>query len=885
MRDEQRADALLASLAEGSKGRLKVFLGAAPGVGKTYAMLQAVREQAREGADILIGVVETHGRQETLALLDKLAILPRKTHLHRQQRLDEMDLDGLLARRPAIAVVDELAHSNAPGSRHEKRWQDVRELLDAGIDVYTTLNVQHLESLNDLVWQLTGVRVRETLPDRVLLEADSLVLIDLPPKELLDRLREGKVYVPQQAMAALHSFFSLNNLTALRELAMQTAASHVEGDLQLQWQAAGKNTQPLRGKLMVCLGEQHGSALVRHGHRLAQRRQLPWLVVHVDSRGQRSPELEQALALAAQLGAKVLTLSSPAVADTLLETAAQQQASQLLLGKPHKAPWRRSLVQHLMQRARGLEISLVDTGPRQPGPLLRPSPRGQLSQSLLAVAIMTVTSAIAWGLSHWLPAASLPLLFVLGVLATALTTSQLPAILAAILGFLAHNLLFTVPYFSLTVHSHSDLLTLLVLLIVGMAAGRLASRQRQQLIGLRETQQLGTALLSLSQELASANSPEEVLRQGAQAISLALAQPAFAIDSLYQGRAGPAPSSPGQTDKAAIDWSLSRQQSAGAHTATLNAALAQYHPLTGELALGILLAQPLSASAEHQLQALLTDIRAALARIELNERLAQSQWQAETDRMRAALLSSVSHDLKTPLAAIMGAGSTLLEYGDRIGREDRDELLHSVQEEAQRLHSYVQNLLDMTRIGSPDFQLKREWVDLTELVESARRRLDASWRQHSLLIHLDQAPPRLYVHGALLEQVLVNILDNASRYSPAGTPIEFRVMLAEPDLIMDVIDIGVGIAAADRDKIFNLFYTQPVGDSGSRGTGLGLAISRAMVEAHGGRIWAFAGPNGNGTCMRISLPLALNAPGPEEETETSGSDPSPRRPDGSYIGH
>ncbi len=665
--------------------------------------------------------------------------------------------------------------------------------------------------------------------------------------------------MPHQAKAALQSFFSLNNLTALRELAMQTAASHVEGDLQLQWQAAGKTTLPLRGKLMVCIGDEHGAALVRYGHRFAQRRQLPWLVVHIDSKGQRSVELEQALALASQLGAKVLTLSSPAVADTLLETAEQQQVSQLLLGKPHKAPWRRSLVQHLLKQAQGLEITLVDTEKRKPSLGLQPLHPKDIRQSLLAVAIMGTTSAAVWGLSHWLPPASLPMLFVLGVLATALTTSLMPAILAAVLGFVGHNLLFTAPYFSLSVASHSDLLTLFVLLIVGITAGRLASRQRQQLIGLRETQQLGNALLSLSQGLATASSSEEVLRQGSQAISLALGQPVFALDQHYQHRAGSTQHKPGQTDKAAIDWCLAQKQSAGAHTATLNAAEAQYHHLSDELVLGIVLANPLASSAEHQLQALLTDIRAALARIDLNERLADSQLQAETDRMRAALLSSVSHDLKTPLATIMGAGSTLLEYGDRISSEDRSELLHSVQDEARRLHSYVQNLLDMTRIGSPDFQLKRDWVDLADLVENARRRLDSSWRQHKLLVHFDQQIPRLYVHGALIEQVLVNILDNASRYSPAGTPIEFKVMLADPDLILDIIDIGVGIAESDRDKIFNLFYTQPVGDCGSRGTGLGLAISRAMIEAHGGRIWAFSGPNGNGTCMRISLPLALNA--------------------------
>ncbi|MGL4504177.1 MAG: DUF4118 domain-containing protein, partial [Aeromonas sobria] len=339
-----------------------------------------------------------------------------------------------------------------------------------------------------------------------------------------------------------------------------------------------------------------------------------------------------------------------------------------------------------------------------------------------------ITSAAAWGLSYWLPPAPLPLLFVLGVLATALTTSLVPATLAAVLGFIAHNLLFTAPYFSLSVANHSDLLTLFVLLIVGMTAGRLASRQRQQLIGLRETQQLGNALLSLSQGLATASSPEEVLRQGAQAISLALGQPTVVIDKEFNDRLGNEKHRPGQTDKAAIDWCLAQKQSAGAHTATLNAAEAQYHHLSDDLVIGINLSNPLSSSAEHQLQALLTDIRAALARIDLNERLADSQLQAETDRMRAALLSSVSHDLKTPLATIMGAGSTLLEYGDRIPADDRNELLHSVQEEARRLHSYVQNLLDMTRIGSPDFQLKRDWVDLADLVESARKRLDSSWR-------------------------------------------------------------------------------------------------------------------------------------------------------------
>lgn len=865
MRDDVRADALLASLENEQKGKLKVFLGAAPGVGKTYAMLQAVREQFNEGTSILIGVVETHGRRETLALLDKLPMQARKTVYHRNQRIEEMDLDALLEQKPALAVVDELAHSNAPGSRHEKRWQDVQELLAAGIDVYTTLNVQHLESLNDLVWQLTGVRVKETLPDQVLLDADSLVLIDLPPKELLERLREGKVYVPHQAKTALQSFFSLNNLTALRELAMQTAASHVEGDLQLQWQAAGKATQPLRGKLMVCLGTQQGMALVRYGHRFAQRRQLPWLVLHVDTNGQTSVETEQALALASQLGAKVLTLSSPSVADAIRLTAEQQQVSQLLLGKPHKIPWRPSLVQYLIRATQGLEITLVDvaqtadvvSNPKRKDKL---NAAGKWRDYAISAVIMGSTTVLAWLLSSWLPDSSIPLIFVLGVMTTALSTSLLPATLASIFGFIAHNLLFVDPLYSLKVSRHSDLLTLLVLLIVGMTAGRLASRQRKQLISLRESQHLGNALLALNQALSKANSSEEVVRLGSEAIAGALHIAVVVLDQDYLEHSGNSLAIPGQTDKAAIDWCLAKKQSAGAFTATLNAAESQYHPLTDHLVLGIRLLSPLSAGAERQLQALLSDMRAALARIDLDERLADSQLQAETDRMRAALLSSVSHDLKTPLATIMGASGTLLAYDEKIPPEEKNELLQSIQEEAARLRSYVQNLLDMTRIGSPDFQLKREWVAIEDLVDAAYHRLQAAWRQHKLLIHIDQNIPLLYVHGALIEQVLVNVFDNAVRYSPARTPIEFKVVLALPDIIIDIIDMGAGIADADRSKIFNLFYTQPVGDCGSRGTGLGLAISRAMIEAHGGKIWAFPGVNKVGTCMRISLPVGLNSP-------------------------
>ncbi|WP_115719482.1 sensor histidine kinase [Gallaecimonas mangrovi] len=864
MRDDVRADALLAELQQESpRGKLKIFLGAAPGVGKTYAMLQAVKPLQQQGLDVLIGVVETHGRQETGQLLDNLDIMPRKSQLHRGQRLEEMDLDAILARRPQLAVVDELAHSNAPGCRHQKRYQDVEELLAAGIDVYSTLNVQHLESLNDLVWQLTGVRVKETLPDQMLLNADSLVLIDLPPLELLARLNEGKVYVPAQARVALQAFFSLANLTALRELAMQAAASHVEGHMQLQWLAQGKEVVPLRGKLMVCIGRgSQGLSLIRHGHRIALRRQLPWLVLHVDKSGKADASLAKALALASQLGAKVLTLSSPNVGAAILDTAQSQHVSQLLVGKPSKPWWRRSLVRYLMSQALSLELTLVDVkASDQPSNELA-KPRPAIWQIGLSALCMVAVTILALALKPWLPASAMPLFYVLGVLATALSTGVVPAMLAALLGFLSFNFFFTAPYYTLLVANDSDLLTLLVLLVVGLAAGRLAAKQRQQLVGLRESHRIGAALLGLSQSLASAHSSEEVLQLGAQAIADALASSAVAVDKLEVCHAGPSQIFTA-TDRAALHWCLSHQQLAGRFTQTLNAAQVQFHPLSDSLALAIGLSEPLTSNADRQLQAMLADLRAALARVELDLRLQQSEFQAETDRMRAALLSSVSHDLKTPLASIMGASTTLLDYYDKLDEGERRELQFSILQESQRLHGYIQSLLDMTRLGQPDFQLKRQWVALEQLLTRASKRLAAALSQHPLILNLGLPTPQLYVHEALMEQVLVNVLDNAARYSPVHSPIEVRAVLAEPDLLIDVLDKGAGIKDEDRTRIFDLFYTQPVGDSGSRGTGLGLAISRAMIEAHGGKIWAFPGSNQIGTCIRIALPLALNAPEPQ----------------------
>ncbi|WP_256591974.1 DUF4118 domain-containing protein, partial [Pseudomonas sp. HMWF006] len=525
MSDSGRADALLADLPRDGRGRLKVFLGAAPGVGKTYAMLQAAHTQLRQGVKVIAGVVETHGRAETEALLGGLPQQPLVRSEYRGVMLEEMDLDGLLAAKPKLVLVDELAHSNAPGSRHAKRWQDIQELLAAGIDVFTTVNVQHLESLNDQVRGITGVQVRETLPDWVLQEAYELLLIDLPPRELLERLREGKVYVPEQARAAIDAFFTQTNLTALRELAMQTAAAQVDNDLAQGYRQLGQAAPAVRGRLLVGVdGDAQAERLVRHASRVAQRRHLPWSLVHVDNGTVRDEQsrlrLQSAQQLAERLGGEVVLLRAGEVAKTLIQHAAERRASLVLVGQSRPSLRRRlfggGLAARLLRQAHGLEINVLDNDREHPQQRLQVTPTLVWFDYLLALVATVLACALAWAVSSILPLPNISLVFLAAVLLVAVRSSLGPALACAALSFLTYDFLFIPPNFSFAIQREEDVLTLLFFLLMAALTGNLAARQRRQLQALRDTQEETTELLDLSRKLTAATDRQAVVSAAAQ---------------------------------------------------------------------------------------------------------------------------------------------------------------------------------------------------------------------------------------------------------------------------------------------------------------------------------------------------------------------------------
>ena len=882
MSNSGRADALLADLPRDGRGRLKVFLGAAPGVGKTYAMLQAAHTQLRQGVKVIAGVVETHGRAETEVLLSGLPQQPLVRSEYRGVLLEEMDLDGLIKAKPKLVLVDELAHTNAPGSRHEKRWQDIQELLAAGIDVYTTVNVQHLESLNDQVRGITGVQVRETLPDWVLQEAYELLLIDLPPRELLERLRDGKVYVPEQARAAIDAFFSQTNLTALRELAMQTAAAQVDNDLALGYRQLGQAAPAVRGRLLVGVdGDAQAERLVRHASRVAQRRHLPWSLVHVDNGRVRDEQsrlrLQSAQQLAERLGGEVVLLRAGEVAKTLIQHAAERRASLVLVGQSRPRLRRRlfggGLAARLLRNARGLEINVLDSDHEQHQPHQRSMGALVWFDYALAVVATVLASALAWAVASVLPLPNISLVFLAAVLLVAVRSSLGPALACAALSFLTYDFLFIPPTFSFSIQREEDVLTLLFFLLMAALTGNLAARQRRQLQALRDTQEETTELLDLSRKLTAATDRQAVVSAAAQHLNgwsdvqLCLlnrdGQSGWKVET-----GGPLEFT--EAERAAADWAWQHDQPAGAGTGTLPFGRWWWWPLSvedGPLALLGVCAkegQTLSGQRRRLLTALSQPLAQALARAQLADDLEAARLHGETEQLRSALLASVSHDLRTPLTSMRGSIDSLLALGEAIPLEDRRELLEGTRDEAERLDRYIQNLLDMTRLGHGALKLARDWVSPADIVGSALNRLRAVLAPLQVSTDVPAELPLLYVHAALIEQALVNVLENAARFSPPHGHLQLRAGADDGELFFSVSDEGPGIPEEDRAKIFDMFYTAARGDRGGQGTGLGLAICQGMVGAHGGRISVAGGIEGRGTCITLHLPLQAQ-PGYESE--------------------
>jgi len=874
----QQADALIGTLRREAAGRLTVFLGASPGVGKTYAMLTRARELYRQGQDVVIAMVETHGRSETLALVEGLPLLARRKIEYQGRWLEEMDLDALLARRPAVALVDELAHRNAPGSRHERRWQDVDELLDAGIDVYTTINIQHLESLNDVVHQITGVRVSETVPDAVFERLRDIRLVDLPPRELIERLNQGKVYLPEQASQALQAFFSPSNLTALRELAMQTVADHVDADLRETRAARGLDGLAIQRHVLIAIdGRGQSEYLVRAGSRIAERRDAPWSVVCVESgraarttrmAQQRQLELDKAFALALSLGGSTEILHGADVAQVLLDAAAARGARSIVIGRTRERPiariFNRTLTQQLLRRGARYELTIVSTPQARQRALRLPDWSGERFTRREPVLVLLATAGAVGAAAlaqRFLGLQDLSMVFLIAVLLVAARTRMVTAFATAVLCFFVYDFFFIDPLLTLAIGSHGGVVTAAMFLAAALIAGRLASQLRLQVVALRAANTHATAMQHLGQQLSKAADLGQVIAAGAAVLQATLqAQVWIRIN----GASGPAATAVllSEKDLAAADWSQRHGQASGRFTDTLAHSAWWFVPVGSDQdTLGVVALQlppgqgRLGFEQRRLAERMVEDIGQAALRARLVSDLEVARVTGETERLRSALLSSVSHDLRSPLSSMIGAADSLASYGQDMSEGDRVSLLETIRLEGERLDRYIQNLLDMTRLGHQGLTLTRDWIGVDELVGSACRRLQRYVPKARVETDIPAGLPLAHVHPALIEQALFNVMENGAKFSPAGEPLRVVVRHAEGQLLqIDVCDRGPGIPEDERSRIFDMFYSVERGDRGRQGTGLGLTIVQGIIGAHMGQVQALAGPDGRGTTIRLTLP-------------------------------
>jgi two-component system sensor histidine kinase KdpD len=882
-------EALLAVAEQEGRGRLKVFLGAAPGVGKTYAMLEAARARRKEGVDVAVGVVETHGRAETELLLAGLEVLPRARLPYGERLLPEMDLDGLLKRRPQLALVDELAHTNVPGSRHPKRWQDVEELLAAGIDVYTTLNIQHLESLNDVVARIARVRVRETLPDKVLEIANEIELVDLPPEELIERLRQGKVYVHDQIARAIQNFFSKGNLTALRELAMRVAADRVDAQMMAHMKThAIPGPWPTQTRLLVCVNEAPvAKALVRAAKRIAERGRASWIVASVVTPQSESlPEsakdaIADTLRLAESLGAEIATIHAGAhVAEEILDFARSRNVSRIVLGRPRPRrllAWfaRETVAEEIIRKGEDFEITIISPEREEARKAAIAPPAMAPAWEPKAYAWSTLITAISSGIAilvdHILPVESLSLFFLVGVLVVAARFGLWPSIYASLLSFLVYNFLLTEPYYTLHVADQNVILTLFLFLAVAIVTGNLAARLRTQARAQRAIAKRTANLFEFSRRVASVASLDDVVWAAVHHVAAMLQCASLILTPDRSGRLVIVGGYPPEDhldakDWGAANWAWDKGEAAGWTSQTLPAASWLFLPMKsadtkrGVLGVRFDRRQPMTPEERRLLDALVDQVAIAIERTQLAADMEETRLLSETESLRAALLSSVSHDLRTPLVSIIGAASSLLDSGTPLTAEGRATMAETIRDEGERLNRYVQNLLDMTRLSYGGLKVGREAVDMREVVGRSLRRLRRALADHRLSLHLPKDLPEVTGDPVLLEQVVTNVLDNAAKYAPAGSAITIRGGTEAGRLVLSVSDEGPGIPPAEREKIFDMFYRVRAGDGQPVGTGLGLTICKGIIDALGGRIEVNAAQdNGRGTKVTLRLPLAAAA--------------------------
>ena len=865
------------------RGRLKVFLGMSPGVGKTYEMLRAARRRKAEGEDVVVGVVETHGRKETMSLLRGLEVMARRPIAYRERTLLEFDIDAAIARRPDLLLVDEYAHSNAPGSRHPKRWQDVEEILDAGIDIWTTLNVQHLESLSDVVLRITGVRQRESVPDSALSRADDIELVDITPEELRKRLAEGKVYVPETARLASDNFFKVENLTALRELALRRAAQTVDDQLTARLREQGAAGPWAAGEriLVLVAGDAMAAPLVRTGRRLSDMMMdAPWTVAHVDRpsgarhAARSAGKLSEALKLAEQLGGRTVVLSGDDVVRAVMDHAHNNHVTQIVLAKGRDSrlsEWLgRSLAAELLRQASGVAVHVV-TDSAEPGPRAQRMTPATLAGGWRGYAVGAAFVAAATGLALLLDRAfervDIGVIYLTTVLAAGALYGLRPAMAAATAAFLTYNFLFLQPDFSFSIGSPTDVLTLLVFWGVALTTGALAGRVREQARAAQARASAVSALLAASQRLTGIGDRTEAARILAEQTAAAAGAGAVVLlpanDELTLSAGAPGKPELDAEAMAAARWAWEKGEPAGYGTGTLPQARWTFRPLQGVRdragVAGIEAAALAPGSDEERLALALLDQGAvAVERADLAGQAVETETLRRTDRFRDALMNSVSHDLRTPLSTVLGASTTLIDLGDKLKPAVRADLLLSIREEAERLSRYVGDLLDMTRLEGGGLNIRTDWVDVRDVLNAAGKRVGRRLGERRMTRDFPAQLSLVMVDQGLLEQALVNILENAIAYSPDGSNVELAAYEDRGAVVISIEDEGKGIPTAELERVFDRFRRMEQPSDRTQGAGLGLAIAKGFVEAMGGRI-AAASPimDGKGTRILISLPKAV----------------------------
>lgn len=860
------------------RGRLKIFFGYASGVGKTYAMLEAALQQLGKGLDV-VSMGETPGPTKTenlLARLEKLSGPMRDTAAM------PLELDAAQERRPDLVLVDNLAHTNPPGSRHARRYQDVLELLDSGINVYTTLNVQHLESLNDVVAQITGVAVHETLPDRIFDEADEIELVDLPVDELLQRLEEGQVHLDEQTPAT-HQFFRRGNLSALRELTYRRAADRIDEQMRDYMQSHGiAGPWPATERVLVCVGPSPLSArLVRAGRRLAARLNAEWFAVYVETPRHASlsdaerQRLAHTLRLAEELGARSITLPGRSVAEAVSAFARARNVTKIVAGKPVHSRWREwltgTLVDQIIRHSQDIDVYVISGKETADDaqPLVRPSTRGWPWRSYaLALALALLITVLAIPLRPFIEPTNLAMLYLLAVVVSALWLGRRPAILTSLLSVVAFDVIFVPPYYTLVVTDAEYIITFAALFIAGVVISTLAARVRQQVRAGQRREAHMLVLYELSRDLAGAANVERVAQVVVQHVeesldmrAVVLMQQAERLERIH----GSAEFKLDDGEYGVAGWTFVHRVNAGRYTESFSEARGLYLPLkTAQDVVGVLGVAPVDERDENRdrpapaeqrrlLESFASQAAVAIERSLLVEEARQAHLLQETEKLQTALLNSISHDLRTPLASITGALSSLYDDAGVLNEGAREELIYNAYEEAERLNRLVGNLLKMTQLESGALRISKELHDLEDVVGVVLTQLQRRLRNREVQLEIAEELPLAPMDFVLMAQALVNLLENAHKYSTPGRPLTIRAYEKELALVVEIMDRGPGIPDVDKERVFEKFYRiQGMDEVG--GTGLGLSISRGIVEAHGGWLWV-EDRQGGGSIFTVSLPL------------------------------